>query len=73
MVRHAGNTSLLRQIFVHRAGHCTFTPAETITAARVLLHQLNTGYWTGSALKPAHMNSRAAALGPRFNIFSVNG
>ena len=25
--------SLLRQIFVHRAGHCAFTPAETITAA----------------------------------------
>ena len=41
VVRHGGNASLLRQIFVHRAGHCAFTPAETITAARVLLHRLH--------------------------------
>jgi pimeloyl-ACP methyl ester carboxylesterase len=73
VVRHAGNTSLLRQIFVHRAGHCAFTPAETITAARALLHRLKTGHWTGSALKPASLNSHAAALGPRFNIFLSNG
>jgi len=73
VVRHAGDSSLLRQIFVHRAGHCAFTPAETITAARVLLHRLNTGSWTGSALIPANLNKHAAALGPRFNIFSVNG
>ena len=44
---------LLRQIFVHRAGHCAFTPAETITAARALLHRLSTGHWTGSGPTPA--------------------
>ena len=31
------NGALLRQIFVDRAGHCAFTPAETITAVQVLL------------------------------------
>jgi len=71
VVGQAGNTSLLRQIFVHRAGHCAFTPAEMITAARVLLNRLDTGHWTGSALKPANLNSNAAALGPQFNIFVV--
>jgi len=69
VVHHAGNPSLLRQIFVHRAGHCAFTPAETITAARVLLHRLSTGHWTGTATNPASLNNRAAALGPKFNIF----
>jgi len=69
VVRQAGNTSLLRQTFVHRAGHCAFTPAETITAAGVLLNRLDTGHWTGSALLSASLNSRAAALGPQFNIF----
>jgi pimeloyl-ACP methyl ester carboxylesterase len=68
-VSQAGNSSLLRQIFVHRAGHCAFTPAEMITAARVLLDRLDTGHWTGSALQPATLNSSAAALGPQFNFF----
>jgi pimeloyl-ACP methyl ester carboxylesterase len=73
VVRHGGNASLLRQIFVHRAGHCAFTPAETITAARVLLHRLGTGHWTGQATNPASLNNKAAALGPKFNIFQSNG
>jgi pimeloyl-ACP methyl ester carboxylesterase len=73
VVRHAGDTSLLRQTFVHRAGHCAFTPAETITAARVLLHRLSTGHWTSTATNPGSLNKRAAALGPKFNIFEANG
>ena len=73
VVRSEGNQSLLRQIFVHRAGHCAFTPAETITAARTLLNRLDTGFWTGQGLRPATLNAQAAALGPQFNIFSVNG
>jgi len=56
---------------VHRAGHCAFTPAETITAARTLLNRLDTGLWTG--LTPGMLNANAAALGPGFNIFSVGG
>jgi pimeloyl-ACP methyl ester carboxylesterase len=67
VVRKAGNQALLRQIFVHRAGHCAFTPAETITAVRVLLNRLSTGKWSG--LKPGTLNGRAAALGPKYNIF----
>jgi len=72
-VDKAGRAALLRQIFVHRAGHCAFTPAETITAARVLLHRLSTGHWTGTATNPGSLNNRAAALGPKFNIFASNG
>jgi pimeloyl-ACP methyl ester carboxylesterase len=70
VVRRAGHGALLRQIFVDRAGHCAFTPAETITAAKVLLQRLRTGHWDAAALQPASLNSRAAALGPGYNIFA---
>ena len=71
VVRRAGNQALLRQIFVHRAGHCAFTPAETITAANTLLQRLGTGKWP--SLRPRALNKSAAALGPAFNIFQSGG
>jgi hypothetical protein len=69
IVRWEGNAALLRQVFVHRAGHCAFTPAETITAASMLLTRLRTGRWDDSALHPASLNARARALGPTYNVF----
>jgi len=63
VVKSAGNTQLLRQIFVHRAGHCTFTPAETVAAFQTLVQRLDTGAW-GDAVEPDALNARAAALGP---------
>jgi pimeloyl-ACP methyl ester carboxylesterase len=69
VVQRAGNAGLLRQIFVSRAGHCAFTPAETITAAQVLLKRLATGQWDDQALQPSALNAAAAALGPAYNIF----
>jgi pimeloyl-ACP methyl ester carboxylesterase len=70
VVDRAGDGRLLRQIFVQRAGHCAFTPAETITAAQVLLNRLHTGRWGTQALAPADLNNQAAALGPGYNIFA---
>ena len=70
VVDRAGRGDLLRQVFVDRAGHCAFTPAETITAVQVLLNRLNTGTWNVPG--PDVMNADAAALGPDYNIFSVN-
>ena len=66
VVRSAGDSSLLHQVFVHRAGHCTFTPAETLTAFQTLIHRLDTGKWDGST-DPSLMNQEAAALGSTFN------
>ncbi|HXP20028.1 MAG TPA: prolyl oligopeptidase family serine peptidase [Streptosporangiaceae bacterium] len=62
VVRQAGNGGLLRQVYVSRAGHCAFTPAETITAVQVLLHRLSTGHWDSDSLSPASMNAAAATL-----------
>jgi pimeloyl-ACP methyl ester carboxylesterase len=73
VVDNAGNAGLLQQIFVHRAGHCAFTPAETITTVRALLHRLSTGRWDLPSLTPGALNRRAAKLGPAYNIFQVNG
>jgi pimeloyl-ACP methyl ester carboxylesterase len=67
VVRSQGNNSLLRQVFVHRAGHCAFTPAETITAFQTLINRLNTGQWAGTT-DPDTMNAEAAALGQPANV-----
>lgn len=72
-VDRAGKASLLRQIFVHRAGHCAFTPAETLTAVHELINRLNTGQWGAAVTSPATLNSEAGALGPQFNVFASGG
>jgi hypothetical protein len=68
VVDRDGNGNLLRQIFVNRAGHCAFTPAETITAAQTLLNRLSTGHW--NVPSPAGLNAEATALGPAYNVFT---
>ncbi len=63
VVSAAGKQDLLRQLFVHRAGHCAFTPAEIITAFKVLLKRLDTGRWDDAALQPGALNTAAGKLG----------
>ena len=63
VAQDAGDSQLLRQAFVHRAGHCAFTPAETIAALQALVARLDTGKWTSLA-DPSNLNAAAAALGP---------
>ena len=71
VVNMNGNAPLLREVFVHRAGHCSFTPAETVTALQALLSRLETGRWAG-VTDPSVLNAGAASLGalnvapPRF-------
>ncbi|PYT96634.1 MAG: hypothetical protein DMG38_23145 [Acidobacteria bacterium] len=67
VVDAAGNSALLRQAFVHRAGHCAITPGETAAAVQALLSRLDTGAW--GALDAASMNSAASAVGPALNVF----
>ncbi len=68
VVDEAGNGEFLRRTFVHRAGHCAFTPAETIAAVQTLVNRLDTGRWHD--VDARDLNNAAAALGPAFNIFS---
>ncbi|MER6350870.1 alpha/beta hydrolase [Streptomyces sp. NPDC001634] len=61
-VRAAGDGALLRQAYVQRQGHCTFTTAETVAALHALEHRVTTGHW-GDAASPAALEQSAAALG----------
>jgi hypothetical protein len=70
VARSAGKQDLLRQVFVHRAGHCAFTSAEVITLIKAMLERLDTGRWDDAALAPAAMNAAALALGPGANSFA---
>lgn len=68
----AGQSSLLRQLYVNRAGHCTFSPAEILTALNVLQQRMTTGQWPDTA-NVAALNAQAAALGPPLNVISPSG
>jgi len=70
VVDESGDSNQLRQIFVHRAGHCAFTPAETLAAFQTLINRLNTSKWDNST-NPDLLNQEAAALGPNLNVFIV--
>jgi len=70
VVDQAGNGAKLAQIFVHRAGHCAFTPAETITAVQTLINRLDSGHWNYAALSASRLNAAAAGLGATYNIYS---
>jgi len=68
VVRPHADTTRLRQVFVHRAGHCAFTPAETIAALQALIARVNTGAWD-AITSPGTLNARALGLGPMLNVF----
>jgi pimeloyl-ACP methyl ester carboxylesterase len=68
VVREDRNGAFLRRSFVARAGHCTFTPAETIAAAKTLLSRLDTGEWP--EVEAEDLNAAAASLGPNFNVLA---
>jgi pimeloyl-ACP methyl ester carboxylesterase len=69
VVDDAHDGALLRQIFVHRAGHCEFTPAETIAALQTLDLRLTTGKWRD--LVVPELNKDAALLGPGLNVLPI--
>jgi pimeloyl-ACP methyl ester carboxylesterase len=68
VVDEEGNGEFLRRTFVSRAGHCAFTPAETIAAEEALISRLDTGSWHD--VDAGDLNKAATALGPFFNVFS---
>ena len=64
-VHEAGAERFLRQLFVGRAGHCSFTAAEQVAALQVLLQRLRSGAWPH--LSPAILDTDARRLGTRLN------
>jgi pimeloyl-ACP methyl ester carboxylesterase len=66
VVNAAGDSPLLRQVFVNRAGHCNFTDAEMLTAFGTLIQRVDTGDW-GDTTDPALLNAEALELGSTLN------
>jgi pimeloyl-ACP methyl ester carboxylesterase len=62
VVRRAGSTRLLRQAYVDRWGHCSFTPAELVAGIEALRQRVETGRW-GSVAQPQALQASASALG----------
>lgn len=60
-VREARNQSLLRQAYIDRVGHCSFTPAEYVAAVNAMNERIETGHWT-PASTPAGLDRSAEAL-----------
>ncbi len=69
VVRAAGKQDLLREVFVHRAGHCAFTQGETIALVEAMVDRLDTGHWNDQALEPAALNAAAQSQGESSNSF----
>jgi hypothetical protein len=70
-VRHAGQSDELRQLFTERAGHCTFTPAEVVTALDVLLDRVHQRQWHPAGVRA--LNDHATALGADLNVHFEDG
>jgi pimeloyl-ACP methyl ester carboxylesterase len=70
VVREAKDISLLQQAFIHRAGHCVFTPAEMIAAVQTLDSRITSGKWKNITV--ANWNNEASALGPAYNVLDIS-
>ncbi len=66
-VKAAGKQDLLRQVYVHRAGHCAFSYAETIVLIQQMIKRLDTGQWDDAALQSSALNAGTQALGDSYN------
>lgn len=63
-VRDHGDTSLLRQAFVDRPGHCDYADAEMAAMVQTLQQRLDTGRW-GSSAQPQRLNQVADRIAQR--------
>ncbi|WP_425826670.1 alpha/beta hydrolase [Streptomyces fractus] len=61
-VRAAGDQGLLRQAYVARTGHCTFTTSETVAAVHAIDRRVSLGHWDGSTT-PQALQKSALGLG----------
>jgi pimeloyl-ACP methyl ester carboxylesterase len=64
-VRRGGDPSRLRQLYVERGGHCSFSTAEEVTALRALLEKMATGRWPD--VSPGRLNAAANGFDPHYH------
>ncbi|MEQ1757313.1 MAG: hypothetical protein ABL986_03270 [Vicinamibacterales bacterium] len=62
-VESAGRGDMLRQTYTNTAGHCGFSPGETVAAVDALSARVATGRW-GDSTNPFVLNAAAEAVAP---------
>lgn len=62
--RKTDHPDRLRQLYVNRGGHCSFSAAEELTALRTLQHKIDTGRWPDTS--PAKLNASATGFATRY-------
>jgi hypothetical protein len=65
-VRRSGDPHRLRQLYVDRGGHCSFSAADEIVMLRTLLERVASGRWPDAS--PHRLNERAAELAPEYQL-----
>ncbi len=68
VVGWAGRQDLLRQLYVRRAGHCSYTPAEVLVALTALEARIDRGRWPDLAVDS--LNVATEVLGPELRALS---
>jgi pimeloyl-ACP methyl ester carboxylesterase len=65
-VRRSGDPSQLRQLYVDRGMHCSFSAAEEIVALRTLFERIDRGRWPDTS--PRRLTEAARDLGPGYQL-----
>ncbi|MEA2149746.1 MAG: hypothetical protein QOD69_1576 [Solirubrobacteraceae bacterium] len=65
-VHRSGDPHELRQLYVERGQHCTYSPAEEITELRTLFARIDTGRWPDTS--PERLREQAAELGDGYQL-----
>jgi len=62
-VERAGKGAMLRQTYTHSAGHCGFTPAETVAGVHALVTRVKSGNWPDTSAAGMTALARDTKLG----------
>jgi hypothetical protein len=65
-VERSGNPDRLRQLFVERGQHCSYSAAEEITELRTLFERIDTGRWPDTS--PERLRREASELGDGYQL-----
>lgn len=65
-VRRAGTSRRLRQLYVDRGGHCSFSAADEIVMLRTLFERIESGRWPSTS--PRRLNEQVAQIGAGYQL-----
>jgi pimeloyl-ACP methyl ester carboxylesterase len=65
-----GDPNQLRQLYVPRGGHCTFTASEEIVALRMMFDRIDTGNWGPN--DPETLTAQAEAFGSDYQTVHLS-